>query len=145
MGARMKSPPGRACVRLARNPLGHFVVRVRINGRAASLVLDTGASHTAIDQKAAARLGLAADGAEGVAGGVGNASMRVRLSRARSFQVGAVRAEDVPVAVLDLSHANAALRAKGARPVHGVLGADFLRARGALLDFASSTLHLKKV
>jgi len=79
-----------------------------------------------------------------VAGGVGNASMSVRLARARSFSVGPVRASDVPVAVLDFSHANQALRLKGAKSVHGVLGADFLRARGALLDFAASTLHLKQ-
>ncbi len=42
-----------------------------------------------------------------------------------------------------MPHCNVALEAKGAKRVSGVIGADFLAAKSAIIEYANGTLFLK--
>jgi clan AA aspartic protease (TIGR02281 family) len=134
---------GYVALRLRRNRTGHFELSARVNGRRARLVVDTGASHCAMDAAAAKALGLSLRRSSITAGGLGTKSMEVSRGTAETFEVGRLRLGPVEFAVLDLSHVNQALRERGALPIHGVVGADFLRARRAVIDVRGARLYLR--
>ena len=64
---------GFTVVPLSINAVGHFELVAHVNGQAARLLLDTGASHTVVATPSAERLGLRTTPAAERAGGVGTA------------------------------------------------------------------------
>ena len=128
---------------LHRNAANHFEVRVRVNGQDAVLALDTGASQTCIDATAARHWRLPVQRGGGAAGGLGTATHAVSFAVLDELRVGDLRIPSLPVAVLDLGFVNAALSQAGVSRQDGVLGADVLITRSAVIDYAGARLFLK--
>ena len=132
-------------VPLARAGTGHlWLPAAAINGRAVTLYLDTGAGRTVVDLAFARTLGLPLTEDAHGAGGAGAATMKNYPTRLACLDLGPLREEDFPVHAIDLAHVNAALRARGERPMDGVLGADLLDAREAVIDYRQLGLFLKR-
>jgi predicted aspartyl protease len=64
------------------------------------------------------------------------------LVSVEGLSVGAVVLPSLQAALFDLSGANAGLAAQGSPPIDGILGADFLSGRAALIDYTVPALHL---
>ena len=134
-----------AAVPLVRAATGHLALAgAAINGRDVTLYLDTGAGRTVIDLACARALGLPLEADAAGAGGAGSATLASHRTRLASLDLGAVAEEDFPAHAIDLSHVNQALRARGERPMDGVLGADVLDAREAVIDYRQLHLFLKR-
>jgi aspartyl protease family protein len=85
---------------LTKAPNGHFQVEARVDGRRLEFLVDTGASHIALRESAAARLGIYPRPSEytvrvSTANGITKAA-RVQL---RSVEVGDILIRDVPAIV----------------------------------------------
>lgn len=114
-----------------------LVVPVEINGEGPfRLILDTGATLTCVADSTAARLALPERPAAGIGVGVGGTG-RLRLARVDSLRIGEARAYDVPVCLLDLSHA----RVLGTR-IDGLVGLNVLKEFRVTLDFEREVLRL---
>ncbi len=133
-----------AAVSLHRGPTGHLSLDGAINGVPAALYLDTGAGRTVLDTEGARRRGLELCETGRGAGGLGAASMVSFSTTIRHLDLRAIEEFDLSVAAVDLSHVNAGLRARGAAPMDGVIGADLLEAREAVIDYKRLQLYLKR-
>lgn len=89
--------------RIARIPMGpdgHFWTQATLNGRPIRLLVDSGASITAISQEAAQRIGIELDGfAPPLELSTANGVVEARRATAKSLKIGAIEARDLPVVV----------------------------------------------
>jgi len=131
---------GFARLELSRNRVGQFELPATIDGRAARLILDTGASGTVMDAASAKSRGLPQDTQSVSTGGAAHAAPTCRLEL---LEIGPLHFVGVEALVADLGQLNEVLRERGHEPVDGVMGADLLQGREALMDFAGSSLYLK--
>jgi predicted aspartyl protease len=118
------------------------VVDGEIAGESLHLVLDTGAATLAIDQAVATRLKLEVGAADKRAVGVG-AGAPIRSVKLPKLRLGRLDTTPARAVVLDLDAVNMSRSRRGDPPVDGVLGADFLDAHRAVIDFAAGRLYLR--
>ncbi|HLG04210.1 MAG TPA: retropepsin-like aspartic protease [Bacteroidia bacterium] len=122
----------------------HLLVRIRINGKNANVILDTGASKTVFDLKRIAGFLKAEKMTENdrLSTGLGTASMESQLVFLQKISIGTFVLENFPAVVLDLSHVNTAYHTLGLSLVDGVIGSDILEACNAVIDYGKKTLTL---
>jgi clan AA aspartic protease (TIGR02281 family) len=125
------------------NAVGHFELAAEVNGHAARLVLDTGASRTVFATSSAERFGLQMTPSEERARGVGASDHETAKATVDELRLGAVGLRAVTVWTFDIGHVNRALEARGATPVDGAIGGDLLRPAEAIIDYARATLYLR--
>jgi predicted aspartyl protease len=108
-------------------------VSVRINGSKEELlfIFDTGAGHTVLDRRVAARLGLRAT-AKSSLGGVGTGRVDVDLVKNASLQLGDLRLDAVDLNLIDDIHAE--------QGVAGIIGYDLLCASVVTLDYKEPSI-----
>ncbi|HET7536279.1 MAG TPA: retropepsin-like aspartic protease [Candidatus Didemnitutus sp.] len=133
-----------AAVPLRRGPTGHLSIAAVLDGAPACFYLDTGAGRTVLDLACARGRGLALTSDTPAASGLGTATMVTHRAPVRTFELGGVTEIDFLATVIDLSHVNQGLRARGAETMDGVLGADILEAREAVIDYKRLQLYLKR-
>ncbi len=112
------------------DPAGHLVVaECAVNGKAARMIVDTGASCTVLDEQFAAELpGLVRLQVPTK----GNARLP-HYPASCTVEAGGSRFENTPAVVLSLAGINAILK----QPVQGILGMDTLRTLPFTLDYAA--------
>lgn len=130
-------------VPMERLPTGHFAIAGTASDLSLDLIVDTGASHTVLDVERAARFDLTTEDRGSRASGVGLSSQSVQSGRLADVAIGPVRFETLPVSVLDLSEVNRILERLGNAPVDGIIGADVLMARSAVIDYGTLGLYFK--
>ncbi|MEO7715300.1 MAG: TIGR02281 family clan AA aspartic protease [Capsulimonas sp.] len=115
---------------------GHIYVAVRVNGRPATFVVDTGSGADIVDTASASRLGLPSapkgDSAVVTGGGGTARAYPVTLS---TLQVGGVRVQNSPAFLLNVSRSV---------KCDGLLGYGFLRNYVVTFDFNSHTIVLRR-
>ncbi len=115
-----------------------IVIDVVVDGETKPFILDTGASNTVIDKRAADP--SAVEGVEQAVGladcGAGN--MEAVMSTVKSLAVGDATVSDLRVAGIDLDGINEKI---GAR-VAGILGYDFLSRFRVTIDYRAKRLTL---
>ena len=124
---------------------GHHVVGVKVNGKPATFVVDTGAGGTVIHAPhASAFLGAATATQKGEAIGAGG---RTALSAypLTELSIGGTDTNLRQIFALDLTSVVKALEPLAGGAVHGVVGQDVMRAQHAVLDVRQSVLYLKPV
>ena len=131
-------------VQMERLPTGHFSIEGAAADESLDLIVDTGASHTVLDVERAARFGLTTEDRGSRATGVGMSSQSVQSGRLANVTFGLVRFDSLRVSVLDLSPVNRVLRRMGNDPVDGIIGADVLMARRAVIDYGNLGLYFKE-
>lgn len=130
-------------VALKKTMVGQIEVQARVNGEDALLLVDTGASGTVFDTASAARLQLTPSGAGEAAAGLGTSSQITAVCHLDGLEIGSLRIEPVDIRIVDMSHVNMVLHQMGARACDGVLGADILISRAAVIDYRHFKLYLK--
>ncbi len=100
------SPPSGRSITLTKSRNGHFQVDARVDGRLLEFLVDTGASHIALRQSAAARLGIyPRDSDFTVRVSTANGETRAALVQLRTVEIGDILVRDVPAIV----HSDASL------------------------------------
>lgn len=109
-------------------PTNHITVHADGNGEDLVFIVDSGASTTVLTPETASLLGIS--GSQGVP------------VSPTGLTVGSYAVSPTLTVILDLGATVAQLEAQGAPHVAGILGAPFLDAHVAVIDYPSSTLYL---
>lgn len=121
----------------------HYLVRAKIHGNKARLILDTGASTTCIDIEKAEHFDILHEKSDVMAAGAGALGMETQVSHRNQLHIGTWKDTRVGIVLFDLSHINIALQEAGEEAVDGILGADFLKKHRAVIDYGRNCLYLK--
>ena len=98
--APVSASPSARNVVLTKGRNGHFEVEARVDGRRLELLVDTGASHIALRESAAAQLGIYPRPADyTVRVSTANGITKAALVQLRSVEVGDIVVRDVPAIV----------------------------------------------
>ena len=122
---------------------GHYQAMAQVGDQRLSLIIDSGASTSVLDNASAVRLRLPLRRTRTRISGLGAPAQRALSARLDDVRLGSLRLDSLPVMVLDLSHVNQSLRDEGIELADGVIGADLLVQREAVLDFVSGVLYLR--
>ncbi len=121
----------------------HFIIPVSLNGHEVKMILDTGASHSCLDQKKAATLNLVTDDVDMVTVGIGDTeNMQVQMVQIEHLQLGDFHIHDYPFTVLDLKNIELAL-GEVFGEVCGVIGSELLQKYEGVIDCKTLRLYLK--
>lgn len=123
----------------------HLQVKVKVNGKPALMIVDTGASRTVFDKTQIAHFLKLEEIAEHdrVSTGLGTSNMVSQVVTLGSFSLGQLKLKEFPAVVLDLQHVNHTYEALGFSLIVGVLGSDVLVGNKAVIDFAKKSLTLQ--
>jgi hypothetical protein len=98
---------------------------------------------TTVDQECARRLALPLSEASLTAGGLGTTEGAVFCCRIDTLTIQSLRLAPLEVFAIDLAHMNQALHARDVESVDGVIGADILESKSAIIDYKDAMLYLK--
>ena len=120
------------------------MVHAKVNGEDVVLIVDTGASRTCIAESCAERLGLTAGRVETVAS-LAVPKKTKALSKLESLDIGSLHLTNFETWIVDFSYINMIVQWQGEEFCDGVLGADILTSKSALIDYKCGKLYLKGV
>jgi len=123
----------------------HLSLQVRVNGKWALMILDTGASRTVFDQNRIHRFVEDQDFEtnEQLSTGLGTNSMESAILEIDSFVLGEMQLKEYPTVAIDMGHINQTYETLEMPQIDGVLGGDILRDFYAKIDYSTLILSLK--
>lgn len=123
----------------------HLKITITINGKAANMILDTGASRTVFDETRIAEFvnEEKIEEQDRLSTGLGTNSMESKLVVLDSLQLGEITIMGYNAAVLDLTHVNQSYESLDIETVEGVLGSDILVEYNAVIDYKKKVLVLE--
>lgn len=120
----------------------HLLCRARINGHSAVLLVDTGASNSCIHSELQEAFQLKIKGDPFDAAGASEGKMKATMTQKCELHLGRHKLAKHAFVLLDLSHVNQTLDSQGAKPIDGILGADFLIKNKIVIDYRKRKLIL---
>jgi predicted aspartyl protease len=136
---------GCAAVRTELSPGQPLCCAALVNGAETKMVVDTGASYNMLDATWARQQKLALTHTYARVMGQGDiGSHEMQLTQARSLQLGEIILPNIYFGVSDLEAWGLSNRGKWMPEAKGLLGADTLAGNGALIDFATMQIWLRK-
>ena len=120
----------------------HFVLQAKINGVEGRFILDSGASNTCVGIEWTTYFNLQAKASDIKAAGAGTSGMETQVAIKNHLEIGALSIRRLPLVLFDLTHVNEALQQFQTLPVHGIIGADLLQKKKAIIDYAKKKLYL---
>ncbi|WP_405369857.1 TIGR02281 family clan AA aspartic protease [Nonlabens sp. Asnod2-A12] len=121
---------------------GHIVTKASINGHSGRFIIDTGASATCVNQAMYKEFQLETEFMDRQIG-TASGSLRPRISHNNTLELGDWSDQDTTLLSMDMSYINTALKTEGMRSIQGLLGADFLIAAKAVIDYKGKKIYLK--
>lgn len=126
------------------NDGSHIFVEVKINGKPAATLIDTGASRSVFDKE---RIRLYEENKtfiihEKLSTGLGTNSMPTAGIQVSHLKIGKLELNDFDIILLDLSHVNDSYASMGLQPIDGVIGNDILVRYRAKIDLSKNVLSL---
>ncbi|OAB80486.1 retropepsin-like aspartic protease [Cochleicola gelatinilyticus] len=122
---------------------GHYKLTAMLNGMSGNFILDTGASTSCIGFESATYFLMNSEESDIKAAGAGAINMETRASRNNTITLEALTINRQDFVLFDLSHVNEALLQVNETKVHGIIGADLLKKRRAVIDYGRNCLYLK--
>ncbi len=124
----------------------HLLIKIRINGKSANAILDTGASKTVFDKERIERfLGKEKVGEHSrMSTGLGTTSMKSHQVTLGKLALGKIELSKYNAVVLDLSHVNQTYNQIGLKPIDGVVGSDLMQKYRAVIDYGKKLLVLNE-
>ena len=123
---------------------GHMILPVRINGgEEMRFLCDSGANVSAVTPSASKLLNLEPKPTGSTISGVSGESKEAYRAAIKTFHVGSRSSNLSSIMVLDLDQLNKQLIQSGSEPVEGILGSEWMRAHGAVIDVANRRLFFK--
>ncbi len=122
----------------------HALLKIKINGKSARMVLDTGASQTVLDKNRVHRFvdEKKFEKNEALSTGLGTNSMESHIVHIRKIQLGELLIKDSTLILLDLAIVNSSYEQIGMKPVDGIVGSDILVHHRAVIDFQKKFMRL---
>ncbi|MDC8002077.1 aspartyl protease family protein [Aequorivita todarodis] len=121
----------------------HYLFSAKINGVAGDFILDTGASTSCVGFTDSTHFLLISEESIIKAAGAGAINMETMLSRGNKFSIKNWSIGNMDFVLFDLSHVNEALSQVNEGPVHGIIGADFLKKHRAVIDYGRNCFYVK--
>lgn len=124
----------------------HLLITIKANGESCNLLLDTGASKSVFDKKAAQKftkikkLKVLDDPAVGL----GTTNHEVSEAIFDTLKLGSITLKNRACGVVDMGHVVKLYKQSVKITLHGVLGSDILLEYGAVLDYRDFTIKLSK-
>ncbi|WP_026450905.1 retropepsin-like aspartic protease [Aequorivita capsosiphonis] len=128
---------------LQRLATGHYLFSASINNTPGDFILDTGASTSCVDLSSSTHFSLISEESIIKAAGAGAINMETMFSRKNEFSINKWKVKNMDFVLFDLSHVNQALSQAEENPVHGIIGADFLKKRRAVIDYGRNCFYVK--
>lgn len=124
----------------------HLQLTIKINGRDAILILDTGASRSVFDENRIKNFTTnnQTEDLERLSSGLGTNTMVSKKVHLDKLQLNELSIENYEATILDLSHVNLSYEKLNLSLIDGVLGSDILQAFNAIIDYKKQELHLFK-
>ena len=122
---------------------GHYLFSAKINGTSGNFILDTGASTSCVGFTDSAHFKLISEESIIKASGAGAVNMDTLLSRKNDFKIKHWHIKNMDFVLFDLSHVNEALSQVHEGPVHGIIGADFLKDHRAVIDYGRNCFYIR--
>lgn len=125
----------------------HLQAKIKINGKPALVIVDTGASRTVFDKTEIEHYLQSEKIAEHdrLSTGLGTSSMQSHCVAIGHLSLGKLKLENFDAVILDLKHVNQTYSSIGIKPIAGVLGSDILVAMNAVIDFKRRMMTLNPV
>ena len=122
----------------------HLILKTKINGKNANLLIDTGASRTVFDQERIRQ--FVTDKSfvqhDKLSTGLGTNSMPTSVVTIKSFHLGDLHLQNFSAVLLDLQHVNTTYDKLGHDAIDGVLGNDILVRYDAEINYKKMALTL---
>jgi len=128
---------------LKRLKSGHYKFSAKINSILGDFILDTGASTSCIELTHVSYFFLKSEASSVKAAGAGAINMETKLARDNSIFIGEWKISKMDFVLFDLSHVNEALQQAEENPIHGIIGADFLKRTRAVIDYGRNCFYVK--
>jgi len=119
----------------------HLWCAARVNGKNAVLLVDTGASNSCIHSELQEHFELILKGEPFDAAGASAGKMKATLTSKCKLELSKDSADKHAFVLLDLNHVNQTLQNQGTRKIDGILGADFLKRKKAVIDYGERMLY----
>ncbi len=122
----------------------HLQVKIKINGKIANAIIDTGASKTVFDKTRIDAFLKKEKLTEHdrMSTGLGTASMQSHAILLNKLSIGKVDILNYHGVVLDLSHVNQTYIAIGLKPIDAVVGSDIMQEYKAVIDYSKKMLTM---
>ena len=120
----------------------HLVCQARINGHNATLLIDTGSSSSCIALSNKEKFNVREKGDAFQASGAGKDKVKAVLGHECELVLGRHNLGKQSFVLLDMQHINTTLIHENAKPIDGILGADFLKKNRVLIDYRHKKLSL---
>lgn len=121
---------------------GHIITKASINGYSGRFIIDTGASASCVDQALYKEFKLETHYMEREIG-TASGSLKPRISHNNVLELGDWSDQDITLLSIDMGFINRALAVEKMRAIQGLLGADFLIASKAIIDYNRKRIFLK--
>jgi predicted aspartyl protease len=124
----------------------HLQVKIKINGKPANAILDTGASQTVFDKT---RIGNFLNEEkigehERLSTGLGTTSMQSQQVTLKKIAIGKLQIPNYHGVILDLSHVNQTYTQIGLDEIDAVVGSDLLEKYKGVIDYGKKTLVMNE-
>ncbi len=122
----------------------HLLVKSKINGKVARLLIDTGASRSVFDIERIKQFVSEKSFPEHdkLSTGLGTNSMPTSTITLKSLKIGDLVIENFPAVLLDLQHVNGTYTTLGHSAIDGVIGNDILVRYHATINYKKMLLML---
>lgn len=122
---------------------GHYKFTAKINSIKGEFILDTGASTSCIGFSSIDLFLLKNETSKIKASGAGATNMKTEIAKNNSIDIGNWKVTNIDFVIFDLSHVNEALLQVEENPIHGIIGADFLKQSRAVIDYGRNCFYVK--
>tara|TARA_B100000287_G_C20600594_1_gene767922 strand:+ start:201 stop:656 length:456 start_codon:yes stop_codon:yes gene_type:complete len=130
-------------VKLYKIKTQHLICFGSINNIKATFLIDTGASNSCISLENIDVYDLKTEGEKFEASGASDKKMEAILSKKCRFKLGRFSMKKQKFVLLDLNHINSLLESQNVKKINGIIGAEFLKATKAIIDYDNLNLFLK--
>ncbi len=130
-------------VKLYKIKTQHLICFGSINNVKATFLIDTGASNSCISLENIDVYDLKTEGEKFEASGASDKKMEAILSKECKFKLGRFSMKKQKFVLLDLNHINSLLESQNVKKINGIIGAEFLKATKAIIDYNNLDLFLK--
>ena len=130
-------------VKLYKIKTQHLICFGSINNIKATFLIDTGASNSCISLENIDVYDLETEGEKFEASGASDKKMEAILSKECKFKLGRFSMKKQKFVLLDLNHINSLLESQNVKKINGIIGAEFLKATKAIIDYDNLDLFLK--
>ena len=129
---------------LKRMRTGHLCLQLQINGFSGRFLVDSGASKSCVSFQLQEAFQLTTNSPAIAAAGAGKDKLHAQPTKASNIQFKQIPLGRLSFLLLDMEAINATLMEEGEQPIDGILGADFLRKKSAVITYKPNRLYLKQ-